>query len=188
MTIYKMCSKCNEEKRPEEFSKKKTTRDGLQCQCKHCCNMNHASWREEHKEYKEIARARTAAHREECSEEINERARKRRKTWTLEQRAHSRKIKQIWEVANAATVAESRALSKAKRKDRVPPWLTKAHRREMLATYTLRDKLQALYGIKLHVDHRVPLQGKYVSGLHVPWNLQIITARENLRKSNKFEI
>lgn len=43
-----------------------------------------------------------------------------------------------------------------------------------------------LTGIKWHIDHIIPLQGKNVTGLHVWNNFRVITAKENLRKKNSF--
>ncbi len=48
--------------------------------------------------------------------------------------------------------------------------------------YEDAQRLTAETGIEHHVDHIWPLSK---GGPHLPWNLQVITATENLQKSNR---
>jgi len=68
-----------------------------------------------------------------------------------------------------------------------PPWLTKEHKLAMRQLYLQAMELTKLTGERYAVDHIVPLISEAVCGLHVPWNLRVITQDENLRKSNKLE-
>ena len=69
--------------------------------------------------------------------------------------------------------------------ERMPDWLNDGQLFEMECVYTYCSALRKT-GIDCHVDHAVPLRGKTVSGLHVPWNLQILQGRENMSKGNTF--
>lgn len=70
---------------------------------------------------------------------------------------------------------------------RTPKWLTADDLFLIEEAYHLAKLRTELTTIQYHVDHILPLQGKKVSGLHVPANLQVIPAKENLKKSNRHE-
>lgn len=65
-----------------------------------------------------------------------------------------------------------------------PRW---CDRQKIEAIYNKAREMSALTGIPHHVDHEIPLRSKKVSGLHVPWNLRVIPAVDNLRKGNRLE-
>ena len=71
--------------------------------------------------------------------------------------------------------------------NRTPKWLTADDLFIIEEAYHLAKLRTELLGIQYHVDHILPLQGKKVSGLHVPNNLQVIPAKLNLQKSNRHE-
>jgi hypothetical protein len=74
----------------------------------------------------------------------------------------------------------------AQKRMATPKWLTKDHLKKIESIYLLRDLYSLFVGKKHEVDHIVPLKSGSVCGLHVPWNLRIITQFENRSKSNKF--
>ena len=69
----------------------------------------------------------------------------------------------------------------------MPIWLTEDQKIEIAEFFIYAKELQQIDNIRYHVDHIVPLKGKLVNGLHVPWNLQVLEAIVNLRKCNSFE-
>ena len=69
--------------------------------------------------------------------------------------------------------------------NRTPAWLTPDDHWIIEQAYELAAMRTKMFGFSWHVDHTLPLQGKTVSGLHVPTNLQVIPAVENIRKGNR---
>ena len=76
---------------------------------------------------------------------------------------------------------------KSAKLNRTPKWQTLSDIFEVECIYTYRNSLQRI-GLRYHVDHIIPLQGKFVSGLHTPLNMQILHHVENSAKGNRFEL
>lgn len=94
---------------------------------------------------------------------------------------------QRWRESNRDKTRESSMVRKAAVLQRTPSWLTAEDRKEIRKFYTLAKEAEILTGDSYHVDHIVPLRGGNVSGLHVPWNLQVLPADINIKKGNSYE-
>ena len=90
----------------------------------------------------------------------------------------------IYKQTNKELVNAVNAKRRASKLNRTPAWLTPDDLWIIKEIYSLAKARTKLHGFVWHVDHIYPLKGKLVSGLHVPFNLQVIPATENLRKSN----
>ncbi len=82
---------------------------------------------------------------------------------------------------------------RAEKYNAAPSWLTEEQNLQILWFYEVAQMFQDMTGKHYAVDHISPLQGQsldlktfklYASscGLHVPWNLQVITREKNTEK------
>jgi 5-methylcytosine-specific restriction endonuclease McrA len=88
--------------------------------------------------------------------------------------------------ANPDLYRELVSVRRRRFRDATPKWLTAEDKMAIRMHYRLAIELSRRLGTPHAVDHIVPLQGETVCGLHVPWNMEVITQEENLQKSNKF--
>jgi predicted nucleic acid-binding Zn ribbon protein len=96
-----------------------------------------------------------------------------------------RAYKRKWASANPDKLLEKTRRRQTAQQHALPIWLTKDDIAAMRAVYRERKRISEQTGVPHEVDHIVPLQGKHVRGLHVPWNLQIIPATVNREKRNR---
>jgi 5-methylcytosine-specific restriction endonuclease McrA len=163
----KRCWKCSTFKLTTEFVKNKSKKDGLSSECKECK-------RTQDKEYgfknKQVIQARASA-------------------WYYDNYEHARKIRneysRQWIVNNPDKNTAKSNLYRARKLNASPSWLTNEQKSQIDSIYWLARLQQELNDEQYHVDHIVPLKGKTVCGLHVPWNLQILSAKKNMTKGNR---
>lgn len=94
--------------------------------------------------------------------------------------------KRKWKQDNPAKVRADTVKRRTAKMNRTPPWLTTEELWLIEQAYALAALRTNMFGFTWHVDHALPLQGKFVSGLHVPENLQVIPGIDNVRKANRF--
>jgi hypothetical protein len=189
----KLCVTCKAEKPLSEFYKRKDSPDGYRNDCKVCRSArslkNHYADHEAGKERLRQAYEKRKAANPNLSAEIYARYRES----SLEQskqyyqaNAEDRKAKQrLWSKTNRGTANALSKRYKLKKINATPDWLSESQLLHIKCKYQLAAMLN-IHGVEAwHVDHIVPIRGKDVCGLHVPWNLRVIPAKENMAKGNR---
>lgn len=202
-----LCKICNIDKDENQFYFRKDS-GKYRHECKSCILEMRKVYQLENKEMisarnkaflvenREEINLRSRQSRERRKDEINARVRKNRKLNPEKYRTvDNKRYDNNKEVRKAcsrrsyrnkaghyAHIAKLRAFNK---KRATPKWLTEEHKQQIKVFYEESSRLTKDTGIKYNVDHIIPINGEAVCGLHVPWNLRVITETENFKKSNK---
>jgi Zn-finger protein len=178
----KVCSKCGDDLPIEDFHKNKNRLSGVVSSCKKCYGVYY----EENSEYI-IARVQDYKDRNpEKRKETNQNYYKENKEYHINKSAEwnknnpekARESARRYGKKNQPKKNARTAHYRAAKIEATPPWLTQHQLDEMKRMYENCPK-------GFDVDHIVPLRGKNVRGLHVPWNLQYLPALENNKKGNR---
>lgn len=140
----------------------------------------HANAVEMRKKRREFYRANAVSLREE--------AKVRSREWRRANPNHdgAKQAKKRWKLHNTHKVLAYTVARRLAKVNRTPAWLTPDDFWLIEQAYELAALRTKMFGFQWHVDHIVPLQGKLVSGLHTPSNLQVIPGIENVSKANRF--
>jgi hypothetical protein len=95
------------------------------------------------------------------------------------------RYRNAWKDRNPLEVKASTKHRRDKHKQATPKWLSLEQKAEIRKIYIDAMTVSRVTKTPYVVDHIIPLRGQDVCGLHVPWNLQIMSREENLKKSNK---
>lgn len=164
----KLCSGCGLDKPAtlEFWSGDKRKPSGIQGPCRDCMR---ATWK---RRYREDAEFRKKHINHVLKGQIEKPAANNARHYRWAKR-HPHKANARWAMRHAQKLMAT------------PSWLTKEQMKEIELVYAHAQAASKALGEKHSVDHIIPLRGENVRGLHVPWNLQVLSATENSAKGKR---
>lgn len=191
----KRCVSCLVEKPFGEFYKRADSPDGYRNDCKTCrkkvSTQNYyrdvAKQKEQRRAYyRRFVEANPDFHVKKYWSDVEKSRQQNREYYQQNREKRIRKSVDYARKNRAKANATKKKYKLAKEKA-CPPWVSFSRDLCDQITYFYEEarRKTETTGVVHHVDHIVPIQGKTICGLHVPWNLQVLTAAENCSKQNR---
>ena len=184
-----ICVKCKTAKDSSEFPKDASRKSGYKSSCKICYSLNRKS-RANNKTAKEYSEKYYKENREKLSQRYftrNYRDRQLERYYSKREHILEKRRYYLQTPQGKFKNCEKESRRRSRKLGATPTWLSQNQLSQIEYLYWLSKDLELTSGQKYHVDHIVPLQGRHVCGLHVPWNLQVIPAEINLSKGNRYD-
>jgi hypothetical protein len=165
----KQCTRCKEVKELSMFGAYKHKAHGYETRCKKCIS-----------DLKVEYRRRKGIHTQYYQKKSEDRSA------SVDYEAHKKRVRErayalYWQEPEKARLA------KRTKHGRMVKWATEFDEFVVREAHKLAQQRESVLGMKWHVDHIIPLQGRNVSGLHCCQNLQVIPQTINNQKKNMFD-
>lgn len=188
-STIRTCSKCEQQKTEDEFSRDKNRATGRFPYCKECMKVRSKKYyranpeksKDDRTRHYQDNKQRYIANAKKWSEENREKRGEISKQYVKrnpEKRSETSRNNRLQNPGMYA--AHFKARQQRKRKA-MPAWANEA---AIKAIYDECARVSKETGALHHVDHFYPLKNDNVCGLHNEYNLRIISAFDNLSKGN----
>lgn len=154
----KACTKCRRFKRHDEFNREKQRKDGRSSSCKQCEQQRCTKYRQKNRHV-------WRRHYQRNAKAYKDRSKQRRINHPEEKLVNEQN-------------------RRAAKKQALPSWAkSKAIQAEFKRIAQHKQWLDEVANRSHHIDHILPLQNDFVCGLHVPWNLIVLSSEDNISKN-----
>ena len=201
---YKTCSKCKTAKDSSDFNKQAKTKDGLHNYCRECNKACFKAWKPSPKpivgegkkhcktcrevrdiDYFPINKDGASGIYSVCKVCCAQRGKAQRDCPIF---SKANKVRSAEYTRNNRDKANAKSALRRANRNRATMGFDEKEFEDFFLKeiYHLALLRESVTGVKWQVDHTVPLLSEMVCGLHWHGNLKLITAYENLSKSNKY--
>lgn len=175
---YLDCKKCGGIFEETEFQKNIRYKRGFASWCKDCHRKANKEWYSKNNEKQNLKSTLWAQNNKG----------EMKKIW---RRHHQKNTERrglefsLWSKQNRGKRNAVNAKRRAAKRKATPKW---ANQEKIKLIYEKAKQVEIETGVKMHVDHIVPIQGESVCGLHCEDNLRIVPASVNISKKNKWNV